>query len=226
MDAMRRLVFLSFCLALVQALPASAGDVLPDRAPSTDPPGEHGMLVVGTDVVYLSHLPMFHAPHDYQLVFEAALDDDALAAYRRDSRRHPGTYYTLVPTARWVLPDTIREGARFAVDLYRGHFERGGMPIRKQATVTVRRIVHFRRFDAGHAADPAQWFGFGRGHEHFLAHRIEGAPDMDQVVQVSAAPAEGAPVRMPNAGELKIGDAVPGGRVQRVIYTEYGDLAK
>ena len=223
---MRRLAFLFFCLALAQVLSASAGELRPDRAPSSDPPGEHGMLVVGTDVVYLSHLPMFHAPHDYQLVFEAGLDDDVLAAYRRDSRRHPGTYYTLVPTARWVLPDTIREGARFPVDLYRGHFERGGTPIRKNALVTVRRIVHFRRFDAGHAPDPAQWFAFGRGREHFLAHRIEGAPDMDQVVQVSTASAEGASVQVVHTGALEVGDSLPPGKVQRVIYTEYGDLAQ
>ena len=228
---MRALLLFSFCLAWALALPAVAGEVRPGHAPSPDPPGEHGMLVVGSDVVYLSHLPMFHTPHDYQLVFEATLEDDTLAAYRRDNRLHPGTYYTLVPTARWVLPDTIREGARFDADLYRGHFERGGTPIKRDAAIVVRRIVHFRRFDPGRSADPTQWIGFGRGREHFLAHRIEGAPDMDQVVQVSAASAEGAILRITPAspsklGALEIGSAVPAGRVQRVIYTEYGDLAQ
>ncbi|GAB3347546.1 hypothetical protein [Lysobacter tyrosinilyticus] len=210
---------------------AMAGDLLPGRAPSSDPPGSHGMLVVGTDVVYLSHLPMFHVPHNYQLIFEATLDAKVLADYRRDSAAHADTYYTLVPTGRWVLPNTIVEGASFRADLYRGHFERGGTPIRQGIAVKVRRIVHFRRFDPGHAPDPTQWIAFGRGREHFLAHRIEAAPDMDQVVQLASPPVEGQAVRLSlqgesKAGELKVGDAVPSGAVQRVIYTEYGDLAQ
>lgn len=208
------------------APPVTAGDVRPGHAPSSDPPGSHGMLVVGTDVVYLSHLPMFHVPHNYQLIFEAALDADVLAEYRRDSAAHADTYYTLVPTGRWVLPDTIVDGARFTADLYRGHFERGGTPIRQGVTVTVRHIVHFRRFDAGRAPEPAQWIAFGRGREHFLAHRIEAAPDMDQVVQLSPVPSEGQSVHPLRAGELKVGDIVSSSAVQRVLYTEYGDLAK
>jgi hypothetical protein len=213
-------------LVLLRALPAMAGALSPSRPPSTDPPGSHGMLVVGTDVVYLSHLPMFHSPHDYQLIFEARLPERVLAAYRRDSRAHPGVYYTLVPSARWVLPDTVRDGASFAADLYRGHFERGGKPISKGVTVTVRRIVHFRRFDAGRAPDATQWIGFGRGREHFLAHRIEAAPDMDQVVQVAMASPEGQAVGVARGGELRVGDAVPQGAVRHVLYTEYGDLAQ
>lgn len=212
-------------LLVVLALPVTAGDVRPGP-PSSDPPGSHGMLVVGSDVVYLSHLPIFHVPHDYQLIFEAALDADVLAGYRRDSATHVDTYYTLVPTGRWVLPDTIVAGASFRADLYRGHFERGGTPIRQGVKVTVRNIVHFRRFDAGRKPDPAQWIAFGRGREQFLAHRIEGAPDMDQVVQLASPPAEGQAVRLPQSGELKPGDAVASGSVRRVIYTEYGDLAK
>jgi hypothetical protein len=214
------------CLALLSVFSAAAGELSSSRPPSSDPPGSHGMLVVGTDVVYLSHLPMFHSPHDYQLIFEAVLPARVLAAYRRDGRAHPGTYYTLVPTGRWVLPDTVRDGASFPVDLYRGHFERGGTPIAKGVAVTVRRIVHFRRFDAGRTPDPTQWIGFGRGREHFLAHRIEAAPDMDQVVQVSSASPDGRAVRVTRAAELKVGDAVPQGAVQRVVYTEYGDLAQ
>jgi hypothetical protein len=158
-------------------------------------------------------------------VCKVRFDADVLDDYRRDSKGHPDTYYTLVPTGRWVLPDTIRDGASFSADLYRGHFERGGTPIRQGVVVKVRRIVHFRRFDAGRQSDPLQWIGFGRGREHFLAHRIEAAPDMDQVVQVSATMPDGAGVRLARAGELKPGDVVPSGAVERVIYTEYGDLA-
>lgn len=197
-----------------------------DATPAADAPNTHGMLVVGTDVIYLSHLPMFHSPHNYQLIFEAGLSDAVLAAYRADAARHPDGVYTLAPSAQWVLPATIQPGARFRADLVRGHFERGGTIILPDIEVRVADIVQFRRFEPGKAPAPAQWIGFGRGSEHFLAHRLEGAPDMDQVVQVSQPQAEGRAVVLPGAGELQAGDAIPAGTVQRVIYTEYGDLAR
>ncbi|RNF84430.1 MBL fold metallo-hydrolase [Montanilutibacter psychrotolerans] len=194
--------------------------------PPSDAPNTHGMLVVGTDVVYLSHLPMFHSPHNYQLIFEAGLSGEVLAAYRADAARHPGAVYTLAPTAQWVLPTTIQQGGSFRADLYRGHFERGGTTILSDIEVRVADVVQFRRFEPGSSPEPAQWIGFGRGSEHFLAHRLEGPPDMDQVVQVSRPQAEGRAVVLPGAAELKPGDAIPAGAVQRVIYTEYGDLAR
>ena len=191
-----------------------------------DKPSAHGMLVVGTDVIYLSHLPMFHSPHNYQLIFEATLSEEELAVYRADVAAHPEALYTLAPTVRWVLPDTIREEANFTGDLYRGHFERGGAPIARGMTVKVKHIIHFRRFEANGKGDSTQWLAFGRGREQFLAHRIQAPPDMDQVVQVSAPPAEGQTVLVPQVGELEVDESVLTGKVQRVIYTEYGGLAQ
>ena len=70
--------------------------------------------------------------------------------------------------------------------------------------------------------------------ERFLAHRIEAAPDMDQIVRIDgsatgAALDEGRPLRRPRArglGELRVGDRVGRARVERVLYTEYADLAR
>lgn len=35
----------------------------------TDKPSVHGMTLMGTELIYASHLPMFHTPHDYQIIF-------------------------------------------------------------------------------------------------------------------------------------------------------------
>lgn len=196
-----------------------------------DRPNTHGMLVVGTDVVYLSHLPMFHRPHDYQLIFEGGLPEAALQRYRADADSHPGEYYTLAPSEPWVLPETIRPDGRFKADLHRGHFERGGTRILAGIEVEVGRIVHFRRFEPGRKPEPRQWIAFGRGRERFLAHRIEGAPDMDQVVQAATPHREGERVlaeagTAAGSGELKTGDRIGGATVERVLYTEYDDLAR
>ncbi|MEH6416159.1 MBL fold metallo-hydrolase [Pseudomonas sp. CGJS7] len=199
-----------------------------------DSPNTHGMLVVGVDAVYLSHLPMFHRPHNYQLIFEARLPEQALQTYRADAARYPGEYYTLAPTEQWVLPETIKPDASFKADLYRGHFERGGVPIVRDIQVGVRELVHFRRFEPGRTAQPTHWIGFGRASERFLAHRLEGPPDVDQIVQVRtttpAAPENqalrsAAPTAAPG-GALQVGDRVGEATVLRAIYTEYGDVAK
>lgn len=192
----------------------------------SDLPSTHGMLLVGTDVVYLSHLPMFHSPHNYQLIFEAALPDKVLNRYRADSKAHPDALYTVAPTRQWVLPAQILEKGEFKLDLYRGHFERGGVLIERGVPVSVARIVQFRRFEPGRSPDAGQWIAFGRGREHFLAHRIEGPPDMDQVVQVTKSAPEGRALQLGTSGAMKAGDAVNGGKVARVIYTEYGDLQR
>ena len=33
----------------------------------------HGMLLFGEQAAYLSHLPMFGSPHNYQAIFEVTL---------------------------------------------------------------------------------------------------------------------------------------------------------
>lgn len=188
---------------------------------STDRPSTHGMLMLGRDKVYLSHLPMFHSPHDYQLILEAGLDPAELKAYRDDARAHPDSLYTIAPTEEWVLPDVIDTGATFKADIYRGHFERGGERIRAGATMTVRRIVHFRRFDPAQSTASAAWIRFGEGDEHYAAHRIEKAPDFDEVVELAG---DGA--RLESAQAVKAGKKLGDVKVSRVIYLERGDLAE
>ena len=41
---------------------------------NADVPTTHGMLLFGNETVYASHLPMFHSPHDYQLILELDLE--------------------------------------------------------------------------------------------------------------------------------------------------------
>ena len=196
-------------------------------APSTDPPSTHGMLLVGRDRLWLSHLPMFRTPHNYQLIFEGALPDETLALYRADADAHPDAMYTVEPTGRWVLPNTVKPGATFEARLYRGHFERGGVMLVARATITVRQLVTFRRFTPGRVRDANAWIAFGDRTEQFLAHRIEGPPDVDQLVQLCAgsARAVGRDISLAVRDTLSAGDGTRAGRVCRVIYTERSDLA-
>ncbi len=192
-------------------------------APPTDKPSTHGMLSIGSAAIYFSHLPMFHSPHDYQLIFEASLPEPAASGVR-ELYAEGRAIVTVVPTAEWVLPATIKVGASFDVDVYRGHFERGGTRVLESVPATVKRIVHFRRFDSTHQPDPAAWLAFGQVGQRFLAHRIEGAPDFDQVVEVEPGASLATQLRFDVKGPLTKAFETPNGRVRRVIYTETGDL--
>ncbi len=205
---------------------AAAADVLAAPAPTADRPGIHGMLLVGQRTLFVSHLPMFHSPHDYQAIAEVALDGAAADVHRRDAERHPDALYTVEPTTEAVLPTLFQVGARYTVNLYRGHFERGGEEIAAAVPVTVRHIVHFRRFQPSAHAPRDHWLAFGRAGERFLAHRIEAPDDFDQVLALgdSGAVADDREVVLAATGAQPLAARTPAGTVARVIYTEYDDL--
>ncbi len=57
----------------------------------------HGMLIVGEQTVFLSHLPIFGSPHDYQVILEAAFvkpGSDPQADYFSDRKRTGTKIYT------------------------------------------------------------------------------------------------------------------------------------
>ncbi|MFE5753438.1 hypothetical protein ACFQ7I_06955 [Streptomyces massasporeus] len=159
---------------------------------TVEPKAVHGMLVVGEESPYLSHLPMFMFPHDVQALLEVTFDNathDAHQIYLEDRRTTGTDVYTLSPE-RFRLSDLAGAGGQpgltsFTGTLFRGHFERDGTEIVDPVTVTVRRLVHFRRFDH-HAERPPTltYVAFGKGSELFLAHVINLAPDFDQAIAV------------------------------------------
>mgnify|MGYP003693773227 CR=1 FL=1 len=51
--------------------------------------GTHGMLLFGDETLYLSHLPMFMSPHNFQVILAVTLNDEA-AGRLHDSRAHFG----------------------------------------------------------------------------------------------------------------------------------------
>lgn len=159
---------------------------------ANDPPAVHGMLLVGTNRIFLSHLPMFHPPHNYQVLLAATLtakETDPAAAYLEDRRKTGAKLYTWVPEPL-SLPSLIAKGEGTPSTMYgvifRGHFERGGTPLtsdRVRADVT--RVFHFRRFVPG--TDPAEhskYILFGEPDDWYLAHWITRPPDYDQVLSV------------------------------------------
>lgn len=150
--------------------------------------GLHGMLLFGTDVLYLSHLPMFMSPHQFQVILEVTFDEAATAALAAD--RGAPDLHTFRPEI-FAITELDPDGggpARTSIagTIFHGHFERGGSPL-ASATATVREVVYFGRLDVQGKHNDDQELGylcFGREGQLHLAHDITASPDFDQILSV------------------------------------------
>lgn len=166
-----------------------------------DHPAVHGMLVVGETRVLMSHLPMFHQPHDYQVLLEVSLsmaDADPMKTYLDDRMDTKSEVYTWVPKP-CVLAALVANPATASTmvgAIFRGHFERGGIAITSdQVEARVERVLYARRLDPDTPVpNELVYLIFGSPAEPFLAHLITRPPDFDQVLGVQIqAPSAGWP---------------------------------
>lgn len=153
-----------------------------------DKPSVHGMVIFGKKVIYLSHLPMFHSPHDYQAVMEAEFEQSALKAYLTSAQDE--TLFTLVPE-KFSLPDMMNKPRPFKAQIYAGHFERGGKLI-AETTVMIKNVILFKKLNpAGPRPQKLTYYVFGNEVEQFMVHKISSKPDFDHVLQVKTAGTSG-----------------------------------
>lgn len=150
-----------------------------------DPPGVHGMLLFGCEKTYLSHLPIFHSPHDYQVILEVNLSEEAKKIYLQARKNNAAdTIYTLVPEA-FVLPERINNPKPFTASIFQGHFERGGTPIATDVMINISKLIYSRKFEPNDThPDKVKYIYFGDENEIFGAHFISAKPDFDHIVKV------------------------------------------
>ncbi len=204
-------------------------------AGAADPASVHGMLIFGGTQIYVSHLPMYHRPHDYQAIVKVSLGKDE-AALKDDMAQNPNEpVYTIEPE-KFVLPDVIQGLKPFKAVVYRGHFERGGKPL-FTATLTPTKVIVFNKLNAMTAQpDTIAMLVFGEGREHFAAHVITKQPNFDQVLTLNpltaaqkiAIDSNGGTLKVlgasPDTESLKDGSSFNSFGVKKIIYTETGDL--
>jgi hypothetical protein len=195
--------------------------------------GTHNMMLVGEETAYLSHLPMFHAEHRFQVILEATFEGGGESldrVYIKDRKNHRETrMYTVEPSDLFVLSRLFAEPeasrTAFLGTVFHGHLERGGEPIKDLQKINVRvaRIIYARELQPkANKSDELHYILFGKGNELFLAHQITQAPDFDQIVGVTVDGhsftenelQRGVTVRIPNRGN------VPAQRLRKSERTE------
>src|SRR5947207_14080138 len=94
--------------------------------------GLHGMLIVGEETIYVSHLPMWMTPHNFQVILEVTFrgPDQPQARYVEDRKTTGTRLYTLNPLKQWDIrglapagPQRLPSRASFQATIWRNHFE-------------------------------------------------------------------------------------------------------
>lgn len=152
---------------------------------TTDKASTHGMLIFGKNKIYAYHLPMFHSPHNYQIILELELAETAKSLFIEDQKNNTEyATYTIEPET-FVLPQMIVKGNSFMVDLYRGHFERGGKKIAAKIKVVIKEVLFYNKFKSDEKRSTVSSFIlFGNDKEQFMAHLLTNKPDFDQLIEV------------------------------------------
>jgi hypothetical protein len=158
-----------------------------DHGGTHTPPtmGVHGMLLFCSGPIYLSHLPMFGTPHNFQVILEVTFDEATTELVSADAEG----IFTFAPV-EFPIAELDPDGeapVRTTIEgtVFRGHFERGGKPIASGVVATVKTVVYFNELDvaAEHDAErPLTYLCFGTTAQLHLAHRITASPDFDQIL--------------------------------------------
>jgi hypothetical protein len=147
-----------------------------------DKPSFHGMLFFGQgDTFYISHLPMFHKPHDYQAIMEVRLPPEAKEKYQAELDKKGG-YFTFAPDGNFVLPEVVTQKKPIKGTLVQGHFERGGSNLLSTDLELVRVVFYKKISEQDKKPEKEKYVIFGKGDEYFMAHEVFERPNVDEII--------------------------------------------
>ena len=154
------------------------------KLPPLDPGymGVHGMVLVthGSNI-YASHLPLYNKPHNVQLLYKLDNNDLALLQTVRDSQ-----LITIKPKS-FNLQRLMRgEKMVIEADLYAGHFERDGMLVYDNISLSFDKQLYVRTFDDIKPSSTKQEYDVVslRKNYKFYIHRIQQAPSFAHILGV------------------------------------------
>jgi hypothetical protein len=174
----------------------------------------HGMVTFGdpkSGTVFMSHIPMFHHPHDFQALFAVKVPS-SVKTFSDDT-------YTFKPEAFSLDDLLLGRLKQVKGTLFRGNFESGGRPL-EDVTCEVTSTVTATPLDPAPKLAPLEYVVVGSQKDAYAVHTITDSPgDFDQILKVDVSKtgltdeqlAAGVPLAFPGRGSdvaarLKTGD--------------------
>ena len=160
--------------------------------------GLHGMtLFGGKDGLFASHLPMYHHPHNVQMIMQFHFEDHAVDHTVRQQLQASATtaeqLWTIVPNPFDLMrlsPLAVTPINTLQVEVVQGHFERGGTSQYSQQDIIIDRVIVFTELSMKthqQKALNAQYLVVSpslNSSNQFLIKLIENRPEADHLLRI------------------------------------------
>lgn len=152
--------------------------------PPLDPAyeGIHGMVLVShTSTIYASHLPLYHKPHNVQVIYKLETKSIPLIQLVRDN-----PLVTIKPEKFNIQRLMRGEKMTINADIYMGHFERDGMLVYENMPLTFAKQMYARDFSDIKPSSNKQEYDVITLKKNYriYVHRIQEAPSYDHLIHI------------------------------------------
>ncbi|SEK41446.1 hypothetical protein SAMN05216262_101302 [Colwellia chukchiensis] len=145
--------------------------------------GVHGMVLMNiSSTIFAYHLPLYHKPHDVQLMYKLKVQDLALVQLVRDNKM-----VTIKPKP-FNLQRLMRgENIALSADVYLGHFERDGSLVYEDMTLHFAEQVYMRKLDDIAPASNVQAYDAVtlQNSGQIFIHQLQAPPSFDHLIYIN-----------------------------------------
>jgi hypothetical protein len=152
-----------------------------------DPVKLHGMNVFGDKTTYASHMPIYHFPHNYQVIYQIKLVDspNVPTLFEYQASKSSGVkIFSVKPEPLDLTRIISGELKEFKGELYTGNFFEDSAKDLGPITVKIQKLIFSKKLDQTEQELDFQYVLFGQNGEYYAAHVIKGVPAFDQIVSI------------------------------------------
>ncbi len=173
---------LTFIFSLIFSLNMFAEE---QPLPPLDPKymGVHGMVLMSkSSTMFAYHLPLYHVPHNVQLLYQLEVKDFNLVQVVRDNE-----LVTIKPKS-FNLQRLMRgEKLTVKADVYIGHFERDGMKVYSGVDISFSKQLYVRELtDIAESSNQQEYevISYNSKDDRLYVHKLQQAPSFDHIIHI------------------------------------------
>ena len=144
--------------------------------------------MLGTEKLYLCHLPMYHVPaHSFQTILEAEIEKPEMEKYLRIKKENPDTPIIVFNESEMVLEE-LAHSSSFVGPIHFANIngDADGDPL-GQTKVNIKKILLSNKLNENSPDYPKhlEYYMFGTNSDWHLSHFLSKAPNFEQELDIS-----------------------------------------